>query len=66
VRDSDRLTVARMVALVESWPGEEFQRRRAATEQRLSAEAYQTWCVDLFRMWEGNSFMVFDLTERLT
>ena len=64
-RDSDRLSVAQMVAQVEAWPGEEFQRRRAATEQRLSVEAYQLWCVDLFRMWEGNSLMVFDLTERL-
>lgn len=63
-RDSDRLTVAQMVAQVEAWPGEDFQRRRAATEARLSVEAYQLWCVDLFRMWEGNSLMVFDLTER--
>lgn len=64
-RDSDRLSVEQMVAQVEAWPGAEFQRRRAATEQRLSVEAYQLWCVDLFKMWEGNSLMVFDLTERL-
>lgn len=64
-RDSDRLSVAAMVAQVEAWPGEQFQRRREATKARLSVEDYEVWCVDLFRMWEGNAQMVLDLTDRL-
>ena len=64
-RDSDRMSVAQMVAKVEAWGGDIFYQRREATKARLSVEAYETWCVDLYRMWEGNSLMVFDLTERL-
>lgn len=64
-RDSDRLSVAAMVAQVEAWPGEQFQRRREATAARLSVEDYEVWCIDLFRMWEGNAQMVLDLTDRL-
>lgn len=65
-RDSDRLPVARMVAQVEAWPGEGFQRQLAANKARLSVEAYEGWCVRMFRMWEGNALMVFGLMDDLT
>jgi transcriptional regulator with XRE-family HTH domain len=65
-RDSDRLSVAEMVRQVEAWPGEQARQRREANKARMPREAYEQWCIDLYRMWEGNLQMVLDLTDRMT
>lgn len=65
-RDSDRMTVAEMVAEVESWAGEDFNQRREANKARLSVEAYEAWCVHLIRLHEDVRQMALDLAERLT
>lgn len=62
-RDSDRLSVAEMVAAVEAHPGEEFQRRLRAKHNSLPRPNYVSFCVDLFRMWEGNAIMAFNLRD---
>lgn len=62
-RDSDNMTVAQMVAKVEGWGGPLFQQQLADNKARLSVEAYEKWCVNMYRMWEGNSLMVFSLME---
>lgn len=62
-RDSDRMSVDEMVAKVEAWGGPGFQAQLAANKARLSVEAYEKWCVNMYRMWEGNSLMVFSLME---
>lgn len=60
-RDSDRLTVAEMVADIESRRGEWYQAQLRDAKTRLPRENYVSFCVDLWRMFEGNTVMAFDL-----
>lgn len=63
LRDSDTVPVAQMVAHIEARPGAVFQQRLAANRARLSPAAYVQWCVDYYRMTEGNATMVFNLYD---
>jgi transcriptional regulator with XRE-family HTH domain len=60
-RDSDHLTVAEMVADIEARKGEWFQRTLAEAKERLTPAQYEDFCVNLWRMFEGNSIMAFGL-----
>lgn len=63
-RDSDRLTVDEMVADIEARHGEWYQRELADARARLTPEGYRSFCVDLWRMFEGNSIMAFGNLDR--
>jgi transcriptional regulator with XRE-family HTH domain len=62
-RDSERVPLAQMVADVEARRGEAFQARLRASRARLPRAAYESFCADLWRMWEGNSLMAFNLLD---
>jgi len=61
-RDSDSMSVAQMVAQVEAWGGEHFERQRETHKARLSVEAYEAWCVNLYRLQESVAQLALDMT----
>lgn len=62
--DSPRLTVAEMVEDIERRRGAWYQGELDEARQELSREEYEDFCVQLWRMFEGNSLMAFGNRKR--
>jgi transcriptional regulator with XRE-family HTH domain len=62
--DSPHLTVAQMVEDIERRKGAWYQAELDEARQELSRDEYETFCVDLWRMFEGNSKMAFGNRKR--
>lgn len=62
--DSPHLTVAEMVEDIERRRGAWYQGELDEARQELSREEYEDFCVQLWRMFEGNSLMAFGNRKR--
>lgn len=57
--------VRRIVAFVEDFPGEKFQRNLAEDAEYMSPEEYEEYCVNIWRMWAGNGDLAHGLARAM-